>query len=196
MVAPCYDVERYGRALEFAARLHVTQVRKGTSIPYISHPLTVSSLVWEGGGDEDQAIAGLLHDAVEDQGGRATAMQIKQLFGERVAAIVEVCTDTDVTPKPAWRARKETHLARLQTAREDALIVVAADKLHNATATFADVTSPSGLNWSCFNAGPDDALWFYDATLCLLRRRIGSSPLVRRLGQAVAELHRVLLATT
>jgi GTP pyrophosphokinase len=196
MVAQGYDVKRYGKALEFAAGLHATQLRKGTSIPYFSHPLAVSSLVWEGGGDEDQAIAGLLHDCVEDQGGRATAKKIEQLFGERVTAIVEACTDTDVIPKPPWRQRKEAHLVHLETAQEDALIVVAADKLHNAIATFADVTSPEGLDWSRFNAGPTDTLWFYDATLCLLHRRIGSSPLVRRLDYAVAELHRVVPVTT
>src|SRR5881227_2703625 len=98
---------RFDQAVTFARRLHAEQHRKGTEIPYLAHLLAVSALVIEDGGDEDEAIAALLHDAVEDQGGQPTLDRIRRLFGDRVAAIVEACSDTDVVPKPPWRERKE-----------------------------------------------------------------------------------------
>src|SRR6187455_439835 len=100
---------RFEEALVYAARLHARQARKSTTIPYVSHLMSVSALVLEDGGDEDQAIAALLHDAVEDQGGAPILEEIRARFGNRVAAIVAGCTDTDVIPKPPWRERKEKH---------------------------------------------------------------------------------------
>ena len=114
VTAPLYT-ERLVDALGYAALVHVTQVRKGSEVPYLAHLLGVCSLVLEAGADEDVAVAGLLHDAVEDQGGAARAAEIEARFGLRVASIVADCTDADVVPKPPWRERKIAHLAHLET---------------------------------------------------------------------------------
>src|SRR6266480_4106714 len=106
--------DRFERALVYATRLHREQRRKGSGTPYAAHLLGVASLVLEDGGAEDEAIAALLHDAVEDQGGQRTLRRIRQLFGERVARIVAACSDTDVTPKPPWRERKDAYIAHLR----------------------------------------------------------------------------------
>jgi len=98
---------RFDLALQFASGLHHSQCRKGTPVPYISHLMAVSALVLEAGGDEDLAIAALLHDAVEDQGGPPTLETIRRMFGDRVADVVMECSDTDREPKPPWRERKE-----------------------------------------------------------------------------------------
>jgi (p)ppGpp synthase/HD superfamily hydrolase len=105
--------DRFDQALVYASRLHRDQWRKGTQIPYVSHLLSVAALVIEHGGDEDQAIAALLHDAVEDQGGAPILDEIREQFGDRVAKIVNECTDAWEEPKPPWRARKESSLAKL-----------------------------------------------------------------------------------
>src|SRR6185503_9823772 len=126
--------QRFESALVFAARLHGRQLRKGTCVPYVSHLLAVASLVLEDGGDEDEAIAALLHDAVEDQGGLPTLDRIRAEFGARVADIVLGCTDADSLPKPPWRERKERHLSHLRTAPDGVRRVSAADTLHNARA--------------------------------------------------------------
>jgi (p)ppGpp synthase/HD superfamily hydrolase len=129
---------RFEEALTFAALRHLTQARKGTTIPYIAHLLAVASLVITHAGDEDEAIAALLHDAVEDQGGLPTREQIRARFGERVAAIVDGCTDTDVIPKPPWRNRKEKYLDHLRAASSSIKLVAAADKLDNVRAIISD----------------------------------------------------------
>src|SRR5262245_40659203 len=123
---------RFGSATSYAARIHASQARAGTTVPYISHLLGVCSLVLEDDGDEDEAIAALLHDACEDQGGRPRLGEIRSLFGERVAEIVEACTDSFAKRKPAWRVRKERYLAHLETRTDTGIIRVSlADKLHN-----------------------------------------------------------------
>jgi (p)ppGpp synthase/HD superfamily hydrolase len=113
------------KALEFSTQLHAGQTRKGTAIPYVAHLLAVASLVLTHGGNEDEAIAALLHDAVEDQGGK------RDRFGKNVASIVDDCSDTDVEPKPPWKERKERYLAHLGSASPSAKLVAAADKLDN-----------------------------------------------------------------
>ena len=128
---------RFEEALVFAAQLHREQTRKGTTIPYIAHLLGVASIVLEYGGDEDEAIAALLHDAIEDQGGASTREEIRRRFGETVVAIVNGCTDAEVIPKPPWRARKEDYIAHMAHASPSVRLVSAADKLHNARAILA-----------------------------------------------------------
>jgi hypothetical protein len=179
---------RYMDALTLAAQLHANQYRKGTNIPYLAHLLAVSSSVWEAGGDEDQAIAGLLHDAVEDQGGAPTLETIRRRFGDRVAMIVDVCTDADRVPKPPWRARKEEHISRIATAPLEALVVVAADKLHNARSILADVRAGGAGIWDRFKGGHEGTLWYYKAMLGMLAERDPSCPLVPQLELVVAEL--------
>jgi (p)ppGpp synthase/HD superfamily hydrolase len=155
---------RLDAAFALARELHAGQRRKGTDIPYLGHLMAVAALVVEDGGDEDQAIAALLHDAVEDQGGAATLAVIRERFGGRVAAIVAACSDTDETPKPPWRQRKETYLAHLRDPGlpDGALRVSLADKLHNARAILADLRAGHDV-FARFNAGRDDQAWYYDA---------------------------------
>jgi GTP pyrophosphokinase len=179
--------ERFRSALDYAASLHQSQMRKGTPVPYVAHLLAVSSLVLEHGGDEDEAIAALLHDAVEDQGGAATAGEIRRRFGDRVADIVLGCTDTDTYPKPPWRPRKEAHLERLRSAPPSALLVVAADKLHNARAMLGEYRQQGENVWTRFNGGREGPLWYYRATLELLSGR-AAGPLVDELARVVADL--------
>jgi hypothetical protein len=194
--APAYT-ERYVAALEFAATLHVTQRRKGSGVPYLAHLLAVSALVWETGGDEDQAIAGLLHDAVEDQGGPPTLEVIRARFGPRVAAMVEACTDAVEVPKPPWRPRKEAFLVALHQAPADALVVVAADKLHNATAIVCDLEARGADVWGRFTGGREGTVWYYRQVYERLAARHPATPvdrLVDRLGDVVGRLE-VLAAT-
>jgi (p)ppGpp synthase/HD superfamily hydrolase len=130
--------EDFERALKFAAKTHRSQRRKGTKVPYIGHLLGVCSLVIEDGGDEHEAIAALLHDAAEDQGGEATLHEIRRRFGDDVADIVLACSDTLVEPKPEWRKRKEDYLRHLEHQPVGVLRVSLADKLFNARAILRD----------------------------------------------------------
>ena len=181
---------RFEEALVYTARLHAGQTRKGGSIPYISHLLAVTGLVLEQGGDEDEAIAALLHDAVEDQGGRPTLDEIRRRFGDRVAGIVEGCTDAFTTPKPPWRGRKEAYLAHLPQASASVHLVSAADKLHNARTILADYRQSGETVWERFNGGRDGTLWYNRALVEALRAG-GPSPLVEELERVVAELERL-----
>lgn len=155
--------DRFEQALAYASRLHRLQLRKGTDIPYVSHLMAVSSLVLEHGGDETQAIAALLHDAAEDQGGEATLHEIERMFGADVAAIVSDCTDAWVEPKPPWRARKEAYLAGLSKKPAASLLVSLADKTHNARAIRMDQIAIGPAIWDRFTGGRDGSLWYYRA---------------------------------
>src|ERR1035438_3936942 len=182
---------RFDTALQFASGLHHQQTRKGGSVPYIAHLMSVCALVIEAGGDEDQAIAGLLHDAVEDQGGIPTLETIQHMFGDRVALIVEVCSDstaTDSNEKPPWRERKNKYLEHLRTGSGDALMVSAADKLHNARAILADYRELGEGLWSRFNAPKEEQLWYYGALVETLRQTSTPKTLVDELGRVVEEL--------
>jgi len=179
--------ERFEEALAWAARLHRDQHRKGSGAPYISHLLAVTALVIEHGGDEDVAIAAVLHDAVEDQGGAETLAEIKRRFGGRVAAIVDGCSDTDQTPKPPWRARKEAFLASLSDASPEVKLVVAADKLHNSRSTLADLRSSGPIVWDMFRGGREGSLWYYRSAVDALRGGVPDR-LVRQLAAVVDEL--------
>jgi (p)ppGpp synthase/HD superfamily hydrolase len=182
---------RFDDALAFASRLHAQQTRKSTQIPYISHLLAVASLVIEHGGSEDEAIAALLHDAVEDQGGAATRQEIRRRFGEVVAALVDECSDTDVIPKPPWRERKEKYLAHLAQASPSARLISQADKLHNARAILADYRTAGEAVWDRFNGGKDGTLWYYRALVEAFRQASGSTPLVDELDRVVWELEQM-----
>jgi GTP pyrophosphokinase len=161
---------RFEEALGLAARLHAEQKRKGTDIPYVSHLLGVASLVITHGGNEDEAIAALLHDAVEDQGGKPTLERIRQRFGDNVASIVDGCTDACVEPKPPWKERKERYLAHLRTTASPSVkLVAAADKLDNARAIIADHRICGDAIWGRFKAGKEDQKWFYRGCLAALK---------------------------
>src|SRR6478736_1779941 len=150
----CYS-KRYREALEVSAKLHRQQTRKGTSVPYLAHLLHVSALVWEAGGDEDQAIAALLHDTIEDQGGPKTLEKIRERFGKRVVRIVWDCSDHEgPKPKAPWIERKRRHVESLAGVRDDSLVVVAADKVHNVESIVSELQSSGRMVWSRFNAPP------------------------------------------
>lgn len=178
---------KFTEALAFATELHKNHFRKQTKIPYISHLLSVAGIVLEHGGTEEEAIAALLHDAVEDQGGAATREKIRQKFGEEVVAIVDGCSDTDVTPKPPWRERKEAHIACLRTASSSVRLVYAADKLHNIRCILSDYRRLGETLWTRFNGGKEGTLWYY-RTLTDLFKTFGNSPLIAELDATVTEL--------
>lgn len=183
--------ERFEEALVYATRLHARQRRKGTQIPYIAHLLAVASIVLDYGGDEDEAIAALLHDAVEDQGGPTTREEIRRRFGDAVVAIVDGCSDTDETPKPPWQARKETYIARIATEPAPVRLVSAADKLHNARSILKDYRAVGEAIWDRFHGGRDGTLWYY-GTLVDAFRATGTAPaLVDELAGVVAALKRL-----
>jgi (p)ppGpp synthase/HD superfamily hydrolase len=154
---------RFSSALTLAADLHRNQVRKGTETPYMAHLLAVTALVLEHGGDEDAAIAALLHDAVEDAGGQATLRRIRLLFGDSVAEVVMECSDADVTPKPPWHDRKRAYIRSISHKSERALLVSMADKVHNARAIVADHEEHGDALWDRFNASPEDIVWYYSS---------------------------------
>ncbi|WP_439573885.1 HD domain-containing protein [Phreatobacter sp.] len=175
---------RYDDAFRYAHDLHRHQTRKGSGVPYVAHLMAVSSLVVESGGDEDQAIAALLHDAAEDQGGAATLADISRLFGHDVAAIISDCTDSWEDPKPAWRPRKEAYLRLLPTKPARSLLVSLADKTHNAEAILTDYRTIGDEIWSRFNGGAEGTRWYYSA-LSALFSVILPGPLSGRLDRAV-----------
>jgi GTP pyrophosphokinase len=181
---------RFDEALAFAAALHRDQVRKGTAVPYVSHLLGVVSIALEHGADEETAIAAVLHDAVEDQGGAATRERIRRRFGETVAAIVDGCTDTDVVPKPPWRPRKEAYIAHLERASAAVRLVSAADKLHNARTILADLRQHGDAVWSRFTGGKAGTLWYYRAVVGVLAAA-HRTPLVAELERVVVEIERL-----
>ena len=185
--------ERFVRAFEFAARAHATQLRKGKDLPYISHLMSVASLVLEAGGDEDMTIAALLHDAVEDQGGQPTLREIERRFGKRVAQMVWDCTDADMIPKPPWRQRKETYLAHLPGVSAESRVVAAADKVHNAREILADYREEGEKVWQRFKGGREGTLWYYRALADELRA-LESNRLTRELERIVTELERLAAA--
>ncbi len=153
--------ERFERALVYAHRLHANQLRKGSDIPYYAHLLGVTALVLEDGGSEDEAIAALLHDAVEDQGGMATLEAIRSKFGDNVAVIVAGCTDSFETPKSPWKVRKVEYLAHLEQSGSGVRRVSLADKLHNARSILANLRTIGPLTWKRFNGGREGTLWYY-----------------------------------
>jgi (p)ppGpp synthase/HD superfamily hydrolase len=181
---------RFEDALTFATRLHTGQVRKGTTVPYISHLLAVTAIVIEQGGDEDEAIAALLHDAVEDQGGPPTREEIRIRFGETVVAIVDGCTDADTIPKPPWQERKEAYIAHVRHASPSVRLVSAADKLHNARSILLDYRQLGEALWGRFTGGREGTLWYYRA-LADAFHEIESTPLTDELDRTVRELEQL-----
>lgn len=153
--------DKYREALIFAFELHGAQERKGSGVPYMGHVLGVCSLVLENGGNEDEAIAALLHDAVEDQGGNATLREIEHRFGAEVAAIVRGCTESAEDPKPPWKERKQRYLDHLKESPPSVQLVAACDKLYNVQSILADYAVLGEALWPRFSGGRDGVLWYY-----------------------------------
>jgi len=179
---------RFEAALVYAAQLHSGHFRKATKVPYVTHLLAVAGLVGESGGNEDEVIAALLHDAVEDQGGEPTLTKIRELFGETVAEIVAGCSDTDQIPKPPWQERKEAYIAHLASASPSILLVSCADKLHNARAILSDLREVGDSIWDRFNATKQQTLWYYRSLVTEFQRRAVARRLLDELCQVVDAL--------
>jgi (p)ppGpp synthase/HD superfamily hydrolase len=186
---------RFEAALAYAAHLHAGQTRKGSEIPYIGHLLGVTSIVLQNGGDEDQAIAALLHDAAEDQGGVETLEQIRGRFGDTVADIVAGCTDSWTTPKQPWRARKEAYIAHLAHASQAELMVAAAETLHTARTILSDYRVMGEAVWARFTGRKQGTLWYYHTLVEALRTHY-SSPVVEELARVVSELEALVASAT
>jgi (p)ppGpp synthase/HD superfamily hydrolase len=188
--------EKFAKAMAYAEDKHHTQVRKGGQIPYVGHLLSVAGLVINDNGSEEQAIAALLHDAVEDQGGPTTLEDIRAKFGDVVARIVDECSDTDEEPKPPWLERKQRYIDHLADVGEDTLLVSVADKLDNARSMLRDHYEHGPALWQRFNRkNPDDHLWYFGGLLDAFRKRGLNSWMVDELERVVDELKRQVQAT-
>jgi (p)ppGpp synthase/HD superfamily hydrolase len=154
---------RFGQALKFAYELHAGQQRKGSGVPYIGHLLGTAAILIDDGGSEDEAVAALLHDAAEDQGGKPTLEGIGEKFGPDVRRIVAACSDTLERPKPPWRERKERYIASIPRKRPDELRVSRADKIYNARAILRDLRTIGDQLWERFEEDREEQLWHYRA---------------------------------
>lgn len=184
---PTQLTDRFRQALDYAFELHASQFRKGTGVPYVSHLLGVTGLVLEDNGDEDEAIAALLHDAVEDQGGAPTLAAIRERFGDRVAEIVSGCSDTDQFPKPPWEERKRAYLLHLEQAGSSVLKVSLADKIHNARDILIAYHVHGPEIWKRFRGGRDGTIWYLRQLVCVFRER-RPDPFVDELDRVVTTL--------
>jgi (p)ppGpp synthase/HD superfamily hydrolase len=180
---------QFDEAVRYAREVHAGQSRKGSNVPYIAHLLGVASIVLDDGGSEDEAIAGLLHDAAEDCGGRPRLEDIRTRFGDAVAKIVEDCTDSWETPKKPWAERKQAYAQHARTLPASSLRVSAADKVHNTYAILRDLRNDGDAVWSRFNAAPDDVLAYYQA-LVRSYRDAGGGKLVDELARIVRGIER------
>lgn len=181
---------RFDEALVYAHEAHRAQTRRGGDVPYVAHLLGVAALVIEDGGDEDEAIAALLHDAAEDAGGRKRLDDIRARFGDRVAGIVAACTDTYDDPKPPWRARKAAYIDHLRTETDPGVLRVSlADKLHNARAILRDFREVGDELWKRFNPGADPR-WYYETLVEVFRAKVPRAPMLRELEETFAALAR------
>jgi len=175
--------------------LHSDQKRKGTDIPYASHLLAVAAIVIENGSTEDEAIAALLHDAAEDAGGKATLADIRNRFGDKVAGIVENCSDTLKNDKPPWKPRKEAYLARLSNLNDPSVHLVSlADKLHNATSILSDYKKCGEALWARFSASRPEILWYYKSLLSSYKSKqdICLGHLIDELVKTISELESLI----
>ncbi|MEH1841169.1 MAG: HD domain-containing protein [Nostoc sp.] len=179
--------ERFTTALTYATQLHANQIRKGSGIPYVAHLLGVTSIALEYGANEDEAIAALLHDAIEDQGGAATREEIHRRFGDNVTAIVNGCTDADTTPKPPWRQRKEAYIAHIPNASPSVVLVSLADKLYNAQSILKDYRVLGESLWERFQGGKEGTLWYYRALVDAFRKT-GTTVIIDELERVVAQI--------
>lgn len=178
--------EKFAEALNTAYSLHHHQYRKDHKTPYLAHLLAVTALVLEDGGSETEAIAALLHDAVEDQGGLATRQIIQELFGEAVINIIDSCTESETIPKPPWQARKQRYLQQIQLASPSAQRVSLADKLHNARDLLRALETEGDIVWQRFTEGKTGVLWFYQALLKVYQSK--QSHLFRQIHKIVDQL--------
>ncbi len=185
---------QFEKALVYATRAHRDQTRKKTGIPYIAHILGVTAIAMEYGANETEAIAALLHDAVEDCGGAKRLRDIERKFGKAVAKIVDGCTDTYETPKPPWRERKEAYLAHLKDSDSATRLVSASDKLHNTRAILADLRRHGLEVFGRFSGKKDGTLWYYRALVTAFREHGDHADLVDELDRVVTQIEKLSAA--
>ena len=183
--------ERFIEATRVAARMHADQLRNGTNTPYVSHLFGTCAIALEYGANEDQAIAALLHDAIEDVEPLDQVRSVVRQFGDEVLRIVEACTDSDVRPRPAWRPRREAYVARLASEDRAILLVSASDKLHNARAIVSDLHRHGSALWERFNKDSDQ-LWYYRALVFAFRSNPAHEPsLIDELDRTVTQMEQL-----
>ncbi len=182
---------QFTEALTFATELHAQQKRKTSGIPYIAHLLGVASLVLEYGGNEDEAIAALLHDAIEDQGGAETRVEIRGCFGENVTAIVDGCTESDLEHLLPWRSRKEAYIDNITNASASVRLVAAADKIYNLRSLIKDYRLLGEQIWQYFHGGKDGTLWYYQALIKAFSQA-EVTPIVEELIRVTRELEELV----
>jgi (p)ppGpp synthase/HD superfamily hydrolase len=196
-IEPGYEDEflttRYRDALVFSFDLHQQQLRKSSTVPYFAHLMSVSALVLEYGGSEDEAIAGLLHDAVEDQGGLEILQEIRDRYGDKVASVVEECSDSFTNPKPPWLERKITYLEHMKAASPSTRRVSLADKLHNLRDILATYRRAREDTWQRFKGGKEGTLWYYDS-LVQIFESTGSDEMTQELRRVFEELLEIMSA--
>jgi (p)ppGpp synthase/HD superfamily hydrolase len=183
-LTPTTDMEK---ALIYALRAHVGQTRKGDGSPYYGHLLAVAARVLEYGGKDDEGVAALLHDAIEDQGGPERREDIHRRFGDRVVAIVDGCTDTDEMPKPAWKERKERYLAHITTADESVRRVSLADKICNVRSAMFGLRRKGQAFWEPFHGSKEEELWYYRELVKAFRQH-GRDALLDELDRLTGQL--------
>jgi (p)ppGpp synthase/HD superfamily hydrolase len=185
---------RFEDALTYACTIHAGQTRKGTGVPYISHLLSVAALALEFGANEEEAIGALLHDAAEDAGGRGRLEDIRVRFGDKVADIVDGCTDTYDTPKPDWQNRKEDYIAHLAEASASVLLVSCCDKLHNARSIVMDLKKYGDKLWERFGGGKEGTIWYYETLVERFKEHGAPGGPVDELDRKVKEMQRLASA--
>ncbi|MBP6177958.1 MAG: HD domain-containing protein [Anaerolineales bacterium] len=183
---------RLHEALQFTFKLHGRDARKESNVPYVAHLLSVCALVQQDGGSEDEAIAALLHDALEDKAEQTSRAEIAALFGDHVVALIEVSIDTppdyEGGEKPPWRQRKEAYLAHVRSTNPDLLRVTIADKVDNARAILADYLRIGDELWKRFNAGREDQLWYYENSVLAYEAAGYKGPLLEELRRLVDQI--------
>jgi (p)ppGpp synthase/HD superfamily hydrolase len=179
---------QFEKALIYATRIHGGQLRKKTRIPYIAHILGVTAIAMEYGANETEAIAALLHDAVEDCGGVKRLRDIERKFGKAVAKIVDGCTDTDQIPKPPRLERKKAYVTHVRHASIPTKLVSASDKLHNIRAILMDYRKEREKLWSRFNGGKQGTLWYYHALVNAFGGNKRIKPLIAEIDRVLTEL--------
>jgi (p)ppGpp synthase/HD superfamily hydrolase len=184
--------EKFIQAVDHANEAHKGHMRKGTQIPYISHLMAVASLVMESGGSEDEIIAALLHDAVEDCGGKPVLDKIKKRFGQSVASIVDDCTETYEDPKPPWKGRKESYISHIKEGSPSVRLVSCADKLHNVRCLLSDYRQVGEVLWDRFSASKEETLWFYQSMADVLCTSGKDLKVYADLDNAVKELEKTI----
>ena len=188
-----FDLDKYLEAYVYSYKLHKKQTRKGSNIPYFTHLSSVSNLIIENNGTTTQAIAGLLHDAVEDQGGAKTLAVIKRKFGPKVAKIVDQCSDTTIKPKPPWKTRKIKYIKDIKNKTQDTLLVSLCDKYHNANCILSDYQKVGEEIWDRFTASKQETFWYYESLYKEFKKYLKNHlELIKAFKDTVDEMKRII----